>query len=196
MGLNFARIENPSPIEKLQEDLRKDNKEPPENNKTIQECITEYQNLHIQIMDLQQKFEQISSLKEFADFGFVTLDDLRKLSTTENLDLVVIKAPKGTFVDIIDPQEAKETYESVKDSMDKNVIPMDKALLDTLHKQHHLFLDSPSGKIMIYRITKGEINLVDFGSIDTANGGNQGTTNQNVPMNTEEIGQQIDNINS
>ena len=51
--------------------------------------------------------------------------------------------------------------------MEKGVIERDTQLLDTLKKEHHIFLDSKGGEIVVYRITNEDYeNHTDEGGIN------------------------------
>jgi transcription factor E2F3 len=130
--------------------------------KTLQETLKNLENEEIEIDQnieiIKNKFNFISQQEEFNKFGYITFNDLNDLSSNEKFDLLAIKAPKGTLVDIIDPNEAKNSYNKLKNDMENGKINFDDNLLETLKKEHHIFLDSPNGKIMVYRITNGEIS--------------------------------------
>ena len=130
--------------------------------KNLQETLKNLENEEIEIEQnieiIKNKFNFISQQDEFNKFGYITFNDLNDLSSNEKFDLLAIKAPKGTLVDIIDPNEAKNSYNKLKNDMESGKINFDDNLLETLKKEHHIFLDSPNGKIMVYRITNGEIS--------------------------------------
>ena len=130
--------------------------------KKKQETLKNLENEEIEIEQnieiIKNKFNFISQQDEFNKFGYITFNDLNDLSSNEKFDLLAIKAPKGTLVDIIDPNEAKNSYNKLKNDMESGKINFDDNLLETLKKEHHIFLDSPNGKIMVYRITNGEIS--------------------------------------
>jgi len=130
--------------------------------KKKQETLKNLENEEIEIEQnieiIKNKFNFISQQEEFNKFGYITFNDLNDLSSNEKFDLLAIKAPKGTLVDIIDPNEAKNSYNKLKNDMENGKINFDDNLLETLKKEHHIFLDSPNGRIMVYRITNGEIS--------------------------------------
>ena len=130
--------------------------------KNLQETLKNLENEEIEIQQnieiIKNKFNFISQQEEFNKFGYITFNDLNDLSSNEKFDLLAIKAPKGTLVDIIDPNEAKNSYNKLKNDMENGKINFDDNLLETLKKEHHIFLDSPNGRIMVYRITNGEIS--------------------------------------
>ena len=113
--------------------------------------------LDIEIEKIKDEFNLISQEEDFNQYGYITFTDLNDLSNNEKYDLLAIKAPKGTSIDIIDPNEAKKSYLKLKNEMDNGKIPKNESLLSTLKKEHHIFLDSPNGQILVYRIINGEL---------------------------------------
>ena len=141
--------------------------------KNLQETLKNLENEEIEIEQnieiIKNKFNFISQQEEFNKFGYITFNDLNDLSSNEKFDLLAIKAPKGTLVDIIDPNEAKNSYNKLKNDMENGKINFDDNLLETLKKEHHIFLDSPNGRIMVYRITNGEISTFSMKNEDINN---------------------------
>ena len=113
--------------------------------------------LDTEIEKIKDEFNLISQEEDFNQYGYITFTDLNDLSNNEKYDLLAIKAPKGTSIDIIDPNEAKKSYLKLKNEMDNGKIPKNENLLSTLKKEHHIFLDSPNGQILVYRIINGEL---------------------------------------
>lgn len=128
--------------------------------------IQEYQSIEKEnakidnrLNQIKNEFNLISNKQDFSDYGYVSFEDLKDLSTSEKIDLLAIKAPKGTFVDIISPKESKQAYLKVLREMEQGKVERDEKLLDTLKKEHHLFLDSQNGEISVYRITNEDYSL-------------------------------------
>ena len=113
--------------------------------------------LDTEIEKIKDEFNLISQEEDLNQYGYITFTDLNDLSNNEKYDLLAIKAPKGTSIDIIDPNEAKKSYLKLKNEMDNGKIPKNESLLSTLKKEHHIFLDSPNGQILVYRIINGEL---------------------------------------
>lgn len=129
----------------------------------------ELENLHFDyaINHIKDLFNDISNKTNFNKYGYVTFEDLNFLSPNTKVDLLAIKAPKGTYVDIINPKEAKQAYLKAQSDMEKGVIERDTQLLDTLKKEHHIFLDSKGGEIVVYRITNEDYeNCTEEGGIN------------------------------
>ena len=110
-----------------------------------------------EIGKIKQEFNSISQKDDFNKYGYITFTDLNKLSDNDKFDLLVIKAVKGTSIDIIDPNDAKKSYLKIKNDMENGKMEKNENLLSTLEKEHHIFLDSPNGEIIVYRVTNGEL---------------------------------------
>ena len=66
------------------------------------------------LMDqIKEEIVSISSNNDFIKYGYITFDDLINLSEVENLNLLIIKANKGTKVDIMDKKSTKKTCEEI-----------------------------------------------------------------------------------
>ena len=135
----------------------------------LDDLEAENQIIENNINQIKNEFNVISNNADFNEFGYVTFEDLNDLSSTEKIDLLAIKAPKGTFVDIINPKESRQAYLKAQKEMDIGKIERDEKLLDTLKKEHHLFLDSQKGEIIVYRITNDDYSPIHINSINNNN---------------------------
>lgn len=63
------------------------------------------------INDLKVEFERTLSEADFKSFGYVTFNDLKLLTNEENINLLAIKAPLGTRLEVPDPEEINKIYE-------------------------------------------------------------------------------------
>ena len=72
----------------------------------------ELENLHFDyaINHIKDLFNDISNKTNFNKYGYVTFEDLNYLTPNGKVDLLAIKAPKGTYVDIINPKEPEGGY--------------------------------------------------------------------------------------
>ena len=168
-GIGYIKKHAKNEISWVNKEILQNQKEQPKKNalphKDLIELEEEYNRLDTQINEIKEEFNTISNKKEFNEYGYVTFSDLNDLSSSEKIDLLAIKAPKGTFVDIIDPKEAKEAYQRAKREMETGKLETDELLLDTLKKGHHLFLDSRSGEIVVYRITNEDYSTFNTNTV-------------------------------
>lgn len=63
------------------------------------------------INDLKIEFETILCESDFKSYGYVTFNDLKLLTNEENINLLAIKAPLGTRLEVPDPEEINKIYE-------------------------------------------------------------------------------------
>lgn len=137
-------------IQSLQNTSSSQNKKGKNQLVLIKELEAQNKQLDASISKLKKKFVAISSNEEFSQYGYVTFDDLKILTTTEKINILGIKAPKGTSLEIINPEETKKAYLKTKSDMESGLIKRDDTLLESLQKEHHLFFDSPNGEILVY----------------------------------------------
>ena len=110
---------------------------------------------------------------------------------------MLIKAPKGTLINVIDDEESRKAYNKIKIQMENGKIQKDeKLLLNTLENQHHIFFSSQDKEIKIYKIEDGKImqklfqeNNNSFLSQNIQNNinGNANTLEQKNSLNTNNI---------
>ena len=92
----------------------KNNKQKANFEKLKQEKETLDRNINI----FKDEFNTIAKKVDFAKYGYITLDDLKSLSINNKVDLFVIKASKGTVMNIVDKNDITETYDKVKKLME------------------------------------------------------------------------------
>ena len=106
----------------------------------------------------REEFKLISEKNEFKIYGYITFDDIIELSKNENVHFMLIKAPKGTLINVIDDEEARKAYNKIKIQMENGKIQKDeKLLLNTLENQHHIFFSSQDKELKIYKIENGKV---------------------------------------
>jgi transcription factor E2F3 len=59
---------------------------------------------------VKSDFEKLTEDKTFKDFGYVTFDDIKSLTVGEDINLIAIKAPAGTSLEIPDPEQIQNIY--------------------------------------------------------------------------------------
>lgn len=114
-----------------------------------------------EIEDILNKFKDefniLSRKQDFSKYGYITFNDISNLSKNEELDFIIIKATKGTVINVIDDEESKKAYSKIKMQMENGKIKKNEKLLSTLENLHHIFFSSQDEKLRIYRVDKGEI---------------------------------------
>ena len=106
----------------------------------------------------REEFKLISQKNEFPKYGYITFDDITELSLNEKVNFMIIKAPKGTSINVIDDEESKKAYNKIKTQMENGKIQKDEKLLKTLENLHHIFFTSQDKELKIYKIDEGKIN--------------------------------------
>jgi sugar-specific transcriptional regulator TrmB len=144
----------------------------------IKELEQEKERLDCEIKKVKDMFTDVSNRNEFSKLGFVSVDDLKECNC-DLKNLFVVEAPKGTVVDMISQKNVKHVYNKAKKDMESRKEGFDVRLLDTLKKEHHLFVDAQCGEIVMKRILNDM--CVDF----------------NVQVNQQKIKSLLfDNVNS
>ena len=119
----------------------------------------EKQSLEEKINNFKDEFNGIAKRVDFAKYGYITMDDLKKLSISDKVDLLVIKATKGTVMNIVDKKDIKITYERTKKCMEIGEIKTNDVLLNILKKNNQLCFNSPESEgIKLYSIKGGELH--------------------------------------
>ncbi len=74
------------------------------------ELLAEEKKLDSWIDLVKSDFEKLTEDKSFKDFGYVTFDDIKSLTAGEEINLIAIKAPAGTSLEIPDPDQIHNIY--------------------------------------------------------------------------------------
>lgn len=86
-----------------------------ENTILIQSIKEEEVKLDKEIHDLKQEFDKLIYEEDFKKFGYITHSDLKNLiSNDKNVNLIAIKAPVGTNIEITDPNAMESIYNETK----------------------------------------------------------------------------------
>jgi transcription factor E2F3 len=80
----------------------------------LEELNKEGQELDRWIDGIKTKFEKLTEENDFKEYGYVTFEDIKSLTNGEDINLIAIKAPAGTSLEIPDPEQIKNLYEQTK----------------------------------------------------------------------------------
>lgn len=155
-NLNGNYISNCSQLKIEFEILKKEDKQ-------NEQKLNEYRN----------EFDILSKKIDFPKYSYITFKDIKKLSKDEKLDFIIIKASKGTVINVIDDEESKKAFSKIKIQMENGKIQKNEKLLSTLENSHHIFFHTENEKLKIYKIQNGEI----FDNINNKKNNNIGAEN-------------------
>ena len=142
------------------------------NKDQLEQEKEQYEN---EINNYKEEFNSIAKKNEFAKYGYITTDDLKKFSLDEKVDLLIIKATKGTVMNIVDKKEIKIAYEKVKKLMESGEMKTNDVLLNILKKNNQLIFNCPEEiGLNLYNVKNGEIQEI---------GTNMNNNNKNTGKN-------------
>jgi transcription factor E2F3 len=145
----------------------------------LDELKREEKKIDEELNKYNEEFNYISKKKDFPKYGYITFNDLIKLSKSENLNFMIIKATKGTVINVIDDEESKKAYLKIKKQMENGKIEQNYDLLSTLENLHHIFFTTKDDKIRIFRIEKGEVTETLKNPQNCAENNNKNLINNN-----------------
>jgi transcription factor E2F3 len=152
------------------------------NNKqkiNLEKLEGEKNTLDEKINNFKDEFNSLAKKAEFAKYGYITLDDLKSLSINDKVDLLVIKATKGTVMNIVDKNDIKITYDKVKKLMEMGEMELNEVLLNKLKKNNQIFFNCPEEVgLNLYSIKSGE--LYEIGNNKNKNNSNNNGKNIEV----------------
>ena len=106
----------------------------------------------------KDEFNTIAKKVDFAKYSYITTDDLKALSINDKVDLLIIKATKGTVMNIVDKNDIKITYDKVKKLMENGEMKTNDVLLNILKKNNQLLFNCPEDVgLNLYNVKNGEI---------------------------------------
>ena len=123
----------------------------------IEKLKKEDKEIEVTLNKFKDEFNIISKKQDFSKYSYITFNDISNLSKDDNLDFMVIKATKGTIINVIDDDESKKAYSKIKSQMENGKIQKNEKLLSTLSNLHHIFFSSHDEKLKIYKVDNGEI---------------------------------------
>ena len=125
--------------------------------KELEDLKTQKNNIEENLNKYREEFKLISEKNEFPKYGYITFNDIAELSKNEKVNFMLIKAPKGTLINVIDDEESKKAFNKIKTQMENGKIRKDEKLLSTLENIHHIFFTSQDQELKIYKIDDGKI---------------------------------------
>ena len=107
----------------------------------------------------REEFSLLSKRQEFPRYGYLTFKDILNFSKSDNLDFLIIKAAKGTVINVIDEEESKKAFNKIESQMKNGKIQKNEKLLESLRNTHHIFFTSTKDeKLKIFRVQNGVLS--------------------------------------
>lgn len=117
--------------------------------------------LEAEINIFKDEFNSIAKKEEFPKYGYVTMDDLKELSINDKLNLVLIKASKGTAMSILNKNDIKMANDKAKRMIECGEMNNNDSLINILKKSNQLSFNCPDNNgLAIYKIRNGEITEI------------------------------------
>ena len=117
--------------------------------------------LDTDINSFKDEFNSIAKKEEFPKYGYVTKNDLKELSINDNLNLVLIKASKGTAMSILNKNDIKLANDKAKRMIENGEMNNNDSLINILKKSNQLSFNCPDNSgLTIYKIRNGEITEI------------------------------------
>ena len=114
-----------------------------------------------EINSFKDEFNSIAKKEEFPKYGYVTKNDLKELSINDNLNLVLIKASKGTTMSILNKNDIKLANDKAKRMIENGEMNNNDSLINILKKSNQLSFNCPDNNgLTIYKIRNGEITEI------------------------------------
>ena len=179
------------------EKLKKSNNNYNIQKSNIVQLEQENARLDEEIKNFRDEFNSIAKKSEFLKYGYVSMDDLRNISINSQKDLYIIKASKGTVMNILDKNDIKIAYNNSKKAIEKGEEENNELLLSILKKKNQISFNCPeNSRLFLYNIIKGEVQELDN---QTNNSGQNiykpQFVNNNININNYNINFNRDNIN-
>ena len=162
----------------------------------IEQLEQEKEMLDGKINNFKDEFNSIAKKVDFEKYGYITTDDLKTLSINDKVDLLIIKATKGTVMNIVDKNDIKITYDKVKKLMESGEMKMNDVLLNILKKNNQLLFNCPEDVgLNIYNVKNGEICEIGTNNNNSNNKGKNISISKFVNNNIN-INKLIENKNN
>lgn len=109
-------------------------------NRELESLTQEEQKLDYWIAQLQESLNQMTKDPAYAEYAYVTYDDIKSLNNltgAENETLLAIRAPPGTSLEVPDPESFPEDE----------------------RERYQIYLQSRSGEILVYVVSNEKPNF-------------------------------------
>ena len=151
--------------------------------------------LNTLINETKEELISISTKNDFNRFAYITFMDLINISENEKLNFIVLKANKGTKVEIMDKKVSRGACEQIVRQFQKDEIRLNQNKfknINLLKNENHIFFDSNEPKsIKIYKIKNGKfIEIIkddDKGKYSYINENIKEKINQMIKLNSNPI---------
>ena len=184
---------------KKKSSTKKNNNNNINNNKqkiNLEQLDQEKENYEKQINIFKDEFNSIAQKGDFAKYGYITKVDLKKISINDKVDFLIIKATKGTVMNIVDKNDIKITYEKVKKLMENGEMKMNDVLLNILKKNNQLLFDCPENEgLRIYNVKNGEVQEIGTNMNNNSNNNKKNISISKFINNNFNINNLIENKN-
>ena len=151
-------IENKNKSKKKLINQNKGNNSKNKQKSNIKKLEQEKAKLDEDIRKFKNEFNLLAKKSDFQKYGYVTMDDFKELSINNKVNLFIIKANKGTVMNILDKNDIKAAYNNVKNSIENGEMKPNELLLNILKKNNQLSFNCPeNSQLNLYNIKDGEI---------------------------------------
>ena len=118
----------------------------------------EDEQLNQMLLECKNTYNKITSNPDGKYYQYLTFSDLKSLiNDKDNINLVAIKTPQNTKLEIPDVKYTKDLYKKAKEDIESGKEEMDINLLESLSMEHQLYIEAEQGEISVYLIlTKDE----------------------------------------
>ena len=82
--------------------------------KELDELKSQKNKIEANLDKYREEFKLISEKNEFPKYGYITFDDICDLSINEKVNFMLVKAQKGTLINVIDEKKKKKAFNKIK----------------------------------------------------------------------------------
>lgn len=119
IGIGYIKKKGKNKIEWLYDELySQSTTEDDEELKLFQQelDLLNYEEVRVNqaLIEARRMFEHITENEEFEKLGYVTFEDIKSLTNGSEVNLIAIKAPPNTSLDIPDPEQIDSIHNEVR----------------------------------------------------------------------------------